>query len=133
MPWRYWRMSTTWSSAVSATTLTHGGCSLIQYFGMTVPLGSCDAVDAHRVPGLARQVLAGEHAPNAGIVVERHRRRMLLLVRTLKGFRTSRDELRRQSPAPLYAIPNNARARRNTDRIMSGVSFLVFVFWRLGW
>ena len=79
IPWRYWRMSTTCSSAVSATTLTHGGCSLIQYFGMTVPLGSCDAIDAHRVPGLARQVLAGEHTPRAGIVVERHRRRMLLL------------------------------------------------------
>ena len=38
-----------------------------------------------------------------------------------------------KGPAPLYAIPSNVRARRNTDRIMSGVSFFVFVFWRLGW
>jgi hypothetical protein len=38
-----------------------------------------------------------------------------------------------QSPAPLYAIWISSRARRNTDRIMSGVSFFVFVFWRLGW
>src|SRR5579862_5155450 len=39
MPWRYWRMRTTSSRSVSATTLTHGGYSLIQYSGMTVPFG----------------------------------------------------------------------------------------------
>src|SRR5579862_3936408 len=39
MPWRYWRMRTTSSRSVSATTLTHGGYSLIQYSGMMVPFG----------------------------------------------------------------------------------------------
>ena len=41
MPCRYCRINTTRSSAVTATTLTQGGYSLIQYFGMIVPLGSC--------------------------------------------------------------------------------------------
>src|SRR5215467_14014776 len=40
MPWRYWRIRTTSSRSVRATTLTQGGYSLIQYSGMTVPLGS---------------------------------------------------------------------------------------------
>src|SRR5580704_5306634 len=40
MPWRYWRISTTRSSSVTATTLTQGAYSLTQYSGMTVPFGS---------------------------------------------------------------------------------------------
>ena len=75
---------------------------------MIVPFGSCDAIDAHRVPGLARQVLARQHLPGAGIVVEGLRRRLIYL---------------QQLP----------RARVNTARIIGGVSLPVLVFWRLGW
>ena len=56
--------------SVSATTLTQGGYSLIQYSGIIVPFGSSHAVDAHRVPELLRQVLAREDLPGAGIVGE---------------------------------------------------------------
>ena len=70
MPWRYWRISTTSSRSVSATTFTQGGYSLIQYSGMIGAVRQLDPIDAHRVPELLRQVLAREDLPGAGIVGE---------------------------------------------------------------
>ena len=70
MPWRYWRISTTSSFSVSATTFTQGGYSLIQYSGITVPFGSWTRSTRTVYQSFLRQVLAGEDLPGAGIVGE---------------------------------------------------------------
>ena len=66
MPWRYWRMRTTSSSSVSATTFTQGGYSLTQYSGMIVPFGSSTRSTRTVYQSFFARYSRDEHLPGAG-------------------------------------------------------------------
>ncbi len=109
MPWRYWRISTTSSRSVSATTLTQGGYSLIQYSGMMVPFGSSTRS--------TRTVYQSFFA--------RYSR-----VRTFQGPGSSGKWSGAWWASRRPMMP---RARSKTARIIGAVNLPVLVFWRLGW